>query len=290
MSVKVEEDDWETADISLPSSTKTKPLAPPLPTLRPQAQSFQPRPSQSNLNSSIGYNRNQNQNQNQPQASSSRQPKLLKRNENEIVEKEEEKEEEVEDDWFRGNKPMSNRQIWDSANSRSIQTQILYPQPLPEPKVQLLRRPINSSSSSNSSSNLNLKENNQKKSLVEREEQYRLARERIFGQQKSNSPNNNDDNIINDNLNKNKRENSLEGKKRNNNNSKIKVEEEELNWNGLIPSQIKSGSNTPNSFNRQSPISFQKSNNVVRQPLGPGNGIGFGSPTTGEIGSPSRNR
>ncbi|OXG44379.1 hypothetical protein J010_06241 [Cryptococcus neoformans] len=88
---------------------------------------------------------------------------------------------EDEDDWFRGDRPTTNRQVWDSANSRNPSTTIIAPQALPTPTVQLLRRTPNLASSSPNSSGNGANGEKKGKSMVERAEEYRLARERIFG-------------------------------------------------------------------------------------------------------------
>ncbi|WWC64992.1 uncharacterized protein I303_107606 [Kwoniella dejecticola CBS 10117] len=334
MGSNIEEDDWETADISLPPS-KSKPLAPPLPTLRPQAQAFQPRPAQppSSRAQSQSFSTPGQRNHPQPQASSSRQPMLLKRD---TPSADSPKNQETNgdadgdgDDWFRGNKPQSNRQIWDSANARSAQPQIIAPQPLPGPKLQLLRRP---SPGPNTSSNAP-KENNKPKTLGEREEQYRLARERIFGPSPSASTSTpNPTSSSNANANEEdtntrngggggggriSRGSSTEGKRRNNTHTPQQHQNQpqytqhqnqyhqqgkETSWEGLVPSQIRSGSNTPNpnpnpnSNPRKTPDSrygptrsVASGGGVVRQPLGPsGTGVGFGYGTgTGFGGSPT---
>ncbi|KAE8542742.1 hypothetical protein D1P53_000804 [Cryptococcus gattii VGV] len=88
---------------------------------------------------------------------------------------------ENDDDWFRGDKPTTNRQIWDSANARSSSTTIIAPQALPTPTVQLLRRTPNSASSGSNSPGSGANGEKKGKSMEERAEEYRLARERIFG-------------------------------------------------------------------------------------------------------------
>ncbi|ODN98232.1 hypothetical protein I350_07878 [Cryptococcus amylolentus CBS 6273] len=85
-----------------------------------------------------------------------------------------------EDDWFRGDRrPQNNRQIWDSANTKPKTPSILSPQILPQPQVQLLRR--TPSHSSPNSSGTSSPTGDKVKSYEERQEEYRLARERIFG-------------------------------------------------------------------------------------------------------------
>ncbi|EAL17601.1 hypothetical protein CNBM0160 [Cryptococcus deneoformans B-3501A] len=88
---------------------------------------------------------------------------------------------EDEDDWFRGDRPTTNRQIWDSANARTPSTTIIAPQALPTPTVQLLRRTPNSASSGSNSPGNGANGEKKGKSMEERAEEYRLARERIFG-------------------------------------------------------------------------------------------------------------
>ncbi|KIR70802.1 hypothetical protein I310_05214 [Cryptococcus deuterogattii CA1014] len=88
---------------------------------------------------------------------------------------------EDDDDWFRGDRPTTNRQIWDSANARSSSTTIIAPQALPTPTVQLLRRTPNSASSGSNSPSNGVNGEKKGKSMEERAEEYRLARERIFG-------------------------------------------------------------------------------------------------------------
>ncbi|KIR57442.1 hypothetical protein I314_06762 [Cryptococcus bacillisporus CA1873] len=88
---------------------------------------------------------------------------------------------EDDDDWFRGDRPTTNRQIWDSANARSSSTTIIAPQALPTPTVQLLRRTPNSASSGSNSPSNEVNGEKKGKSMEKRAEEYRLARERIFG-------------------------------------------------------------------------------------------------------------
>ncbi|ADV25438.1 Hypothetical protein CGB_M0160C [Cryptococcus gattii WM276] len=88
---------------------------------------------------------------------------------------------EDDDDWFRGDRPTTNRQIWDSANARSSSTTIIAPQALPTPTVQLLRRTPNSASFGSNSPSNGVNGEKKGKSMEERAEEYRLARERIFG-------------------------------------------------------------------------------------------------------------
>ncbi|WRT70914.1 uncharacterized protein IL334_007913 [Kwoniella shivajii] len=275
MSNTIEEDDWETADITL-SSKSNKAILPP--SLRPQAASFQPRPSQpqSQPQSSIQpalHTRNQ------PTASSSRQPGLLQRRD--TPDKVEE-----DDDWFRGNKPMSNRQIWDSANARPAQAQILSPQPIPGPKLQLLRRPVSSSPSSNDSSKGGIKA----KTLEEREEEYRLARERIFGSGSgSRSGSGSGTNIVEDGLlrggssegkSKSSRDNLVKGGNGGGNSGKSSpsittIPKDRNLWDGLVPSQVRPSSSSSSSTNK-TPDNRGGGGGVVRQPIGPGSGAGFG--------------
>ncbi|WVW80663.1 hypothetical protein I302_102649 [Kwoniella bestiolae CBS 10118] len=275
-----EEDDWETAEISLPSSSK--PAPPPLPSLRPQAQTFQPRPSQpAQQGTFTRYPQ-------QPQAGSSRQPMLLRRP---TPQQPADDEDGDGDDWFRRDKPMSNRQIWDSANSRPAPTQILSPEPLPmpSPKVQLLRRPASSSPSNIDQAN---KGGSKMKSLEEREEQYRLARERIFGSSSEEQVQTQSQEG------KISRGSSGGGKARGSPSIKEKEKDVGRNndpWDGLIPSQIRSGPNTPrdrspNPINgglgaAPSPRSAG-TGGVVRQPLGPGGGAGFAHSGGSGLGSP----
>ncbi|WWC98373.1 hypothetical protein V866_005264 [Kwoniella sp. B9012] len=270
----VEEDDWETAEISLPSASLSSKTA-PLPSLRPQAQTFQPRPSQPNP---------PQRQQPQTQASSShpQQPTLLQRRPN-PQQQQQQQENDEGDDWFRGNRPMSNRQIWDSANSRPTPTQIISPLPLPTPKVQLLRRPASSSPSNNEGANKG--GNGKMKSLEEREEQYRLARERIFGPESGSGSGASAD--VDEQEGKISRGNSKSGSGSGSKRGSPIPNKDRDPWDGLIPSQIRSGSNTPNPNGRKTPndrqrqtqspkMSDPRGGGVVRQPIGPGDGVGFG--------------
>ncbi|WVO13612.1 hypothetical protein L204_101233 [Cryptococcus depauperatus] len=136
-----EEDDWETAEIILP----------PKQVLRPTASSFLPRAA----------------------APTPSEPPTLKKTD--IWE---------DNEFFRGAAPTSSRQIWDSANARAPVPQIVTDHALPQPKVQLLRRSSSSTSPRFNHSTLgnnDARKNPQGKTLGEREEEYRQARERIFG-------------------------------------------------------------------------------------------------------------
>ncbi|GMK58449.1 hypothetical protein CspeluHIS016_0504810 [Cutaneotrichosporon spelunceum] len=84
-----------------------------------------------------------------------------------------------EDDWFRG-APVSNRQIWDSANHPAV---LMTAPSAPPPKLQILKRDAPPRSASGSSSGAATP-----KTLAQREEEYRLARERIFGKDKDEVP------------------------------------------------------------------------------------------------------
>ncbi|BEJ10995.1 hypothetical protein CspHIS471_0104170 [Cutaneotrichosporon sp. HIS471] len=84
-----------------------------------------------------------------------------------------------DDEWFRG-VPASNRQIWDSANRPAIQ---MTAPSAPPPKLQILKRDAPPRPTSGSSSGTATP-----KTLAQREEEYRLARERIFGKEKDEVP------------------------------------------------------------------------------------------------------
>ncbi|BEI87728.1 uncharacterized protein CcaverHIS019_0104460 [Cutaneotrichosporon cavernicola] len=86
---------------------------------------------------------------------------------------------EDDDEWFRG-VPASNRQIWDSANRPAIQ---MTAASAPPPKLQILKRDAPPRPTSGSSSGTATP-----KTLAQREEEYRLARERIFGKEKDEVP------------------------------------------------------------------------------------------------------
>lgn len=75
----------------------------------------------------------------------------------------------------------SNLQKLNCRNARSSSTTIIAPQALPTPTVQLLRRTPNSASFGSSSPSNGVNGEKKGKSMEERAEEYRLARERIFG-------------------------------------------------------------------------------------------------------------
>lgn len=75
----------------------------------------------------------------------------------------------------------SNLQKLNCRNARSSSTTIIAPQALPTPAVQLLRRTPNSASSGSNSPSNGVIGEKKGKSMEERAEEYRLARERIFG-------------------------------------------------------------------------------------------------------------
>jgi hypothetical protein len=111
-----------------------------------------------------------------------------------------------EDEWFKaGSRGQSNRQLWDEAwvsvsfttyrsvgvgrtelidlrntqNASNSFQQILSPAPLPPPQIKILRRQNAQSSEPDTSSPT--QGPSAPKTYKEKEEQYRLARERIFG-------------------------------------------------------------------------------------------------------------
>ncbi|WWD20898.1 hypothetical protein CI109_105376 [Kwoniella shandongensis] len=204
-----EEDDWETAEIVLPSQSKTKPTPKPQsfastsasalpPSLRPQANEFQPRPRAAPSPSTVPQPA-------QGQAGPSRilinggaggpsGPRILSRSTPSGTQRYDGQGTagevgppsgvDGEDDWFRGSRPMSNRQIWDSANTRATPTTIISPQPLPlppTPGIKLLRRPTPSGGGDSRFPQGSGAGGNRTKTLEEREEEYKAARERIFG-------------------------------------------------------------------------------------------------------------
>ncbi|WVR08796.1 hypothetical protein IAU60_005854 [Kwoniella sp. DSM 27419] len=265
------EDDWETAEITAPV---------PKASLRPTAVSFQPRPS-SGPSSSGGPSNSQ--------ASSSRAPVLLQRPVQVPPVARDARDE--GDDWFRGSKPMSNRQIWDSANTRTSApaVQIISPQPLPQPKVQLLRRPA-SSSPSGSGPEGGQKGPNRVKTLEEREEEYRLARERIFGpSQDEPGPSVAGGGSASAGASASaSRSSSGRGSPRAGGPSSSSVAQSApatpsgpTTWEGLVPTQVRGPSSRTSSGNAGSAGGLKagvsaNGGAVVRQPLGPGGGAGFG--------------
>ncbi|KAK4684573.1 hypothetical protein P7C73_g5603, partial [Tremellales sp. Uapishka_1] len=138
-----DDDDWETAEFEPKASHNPVTLATPIPALRPSAPEFKPRPTAS--------------------------PK-------------------IEDEWFRGEPAQqSNRQIWDTANT-SLPPTLIVPTITtnttsaipPPPSFQILRRPTNDNPKKGAAPGANAA---QAKTLSEREEVYRMARERIFAEE-----------------------------------------------------------------------------------------------------------
>ncbi|TYJ51516.1 hypothetical protein B9479_007912 [Cryptococcus floricola] len=195
-----------------------------------------------------------------------------------------------EDDWFRGDRrPQNNRQIWDSANTKPKAPSILAPQILPQPKVQLLRRtPSNSSPNSSGTSSPT---GEQLKSYEVRQEEYRLARERIFGAEAvegSSKPTPPASSA--------QRQRSQGNQPRRQYSPSQTHQPSPQPFAGLVPTQVRSSpspslSPSASPYNSRPPTRTHSNPSVagggvipsqgggsglVRQPIGPGQGAGFG--------------
>ncbi|WVQ85761.1 hypothetical protein IAT38_007928 [Cryptococcus sp. DSM 104549] len=190
------------------------------------------------------------------------------------------------DDWFRGTKPATNRQIWESANSRSpSNTTIISPTPLPQPKVQLLRRP-NSGSSTPSNNPSPLPAKSRTKTLEEREEEYKLARERIFGTSTPDADGGQaraapdaartpEGLVSGARAQPSSERKSQEGRRRDGPALRgvgSPGQSGGVLWDGLVPSQIRGTGRSPGAAG-----AGPKVGGVLRQPTGPGQGDGFGA-------------
>ncbi|ORX40893.1 hypothetical protein BD324DRAFT_647797 [Kockovaella imperatae] len=153
-----DDDDWETADLSNTARKNQGSSRPAVggtaASLRPSAPAFVPRPAA-------------------PSKPATGQPS---RNNS------------GDDEWFGSRRPVSNRQIWESANNSAPPT-VIAPSAVhidagtigthmpPAPVMQILRRPADSTGNTGRRST----PGTGTKTLERREEEYRLARERIFG-------------------------------------------------------------------------------------------------------------
>ncbi|WVQ77609.1 hypothetical protein IAR50_007297 [Cryptococcus sp. DSM 104548] len=199
-----------------------------------------------------------------------------------------------EDDWFRGDRrPQNNRQIWDSANTKPKAPSILAPQILPQPKVQLLRRTPSNSSPNSSGASSPTGEANKVKSYEERQEEYRLARERIFGAEDA----------VEGSSKPTPPASSLSQKQKGQGTQPRRQESPSQSYQpsppsfaGLVPTQVRS-SPSPSLSPNASPYTFSRppskthtnpsvaagvvpgqggGGGLLRQPIGPGQGAGFG--------------
>ncbi|KAL7420200.1 hypothetical protein Q5752_005166 [Cryptotrichosporon argae] len=147
-----DDDDWETADLSTFAPRAVRSVAPK--TLQATAPAFRPRTAGPSATISEHLASG-------PPGRGPTAPVILVRGQ--------------EDEWFRGPPRETNRQIWDTANRSSAPTLVA---PGPPAKVQILRRPTDNAARRTHTASSAAADT---KTLSEREEAYRLARERIFG-------------------------------------------------------------------------------------------------------------